>query len=100
MATTQTKAPRLSVVRIDRTHQASKDWQEGLTLTTKLHKDLGQVLEKLGAVTVPVLEGEGPAQELLELQWGLLECVALFAESMAMYQAAAPDAEAIAQGKV
>jgi hypothetical protein len=91
MATIETKAPRLSVVRVDRTHQAASDWQEGMAKTMTLHQDLGQVLEKLGAVAVPLVDGLDPAQELLNLQPRLLECVAFFAESLAMFEAAAPE---------
>ena len=98
MATTQ--APlALGTVRIDRVQQAAKDWTEGVDLVQSLHRDLGQALEKLHTVVYPITEGQDPAQGVLDVHHGLLEAVAFLVESMAMYSAAAPDAEAIARGK-
>ena len=106
MATTQ--APlTLGTVRIDRVQQAAKDWTEGVDLVQSLHRDLGQslhrdlgqALEKLHTVVYPITEGQDPAQGVLDVHHGLLEAVAFLVESMAMYSAAAPDAEAIARGK-
>ena len=98
MATTQ--APlTLGTVRIDRVQQAAKDWTEGGDLVQSLHRDLGQALEKLHTVVYPITEGQDPAQGVLDVHHGLLEAVAFLVESMAMYSAAAPDAEAIARGK-
>ena len=98
MATTQ--APlTLGTVRIDRVQQAAKDWTAGVALVQSLHRDLGQALEKLHTVIYPITEGQDPAQGVLDVHHGLLEAVAFLVESMAMYSAAAPDAEAIARGK-
>ena len=98
MATTP--APlTLGTVRIDRVQQAAKDWTEGVDLVQSLHRDLGQALEKLHTVVYPITEGQDPAQGVLDVHHGLLEAVAFLVESMAMYSAAAPDAEAIARGK-
>ena len=98
MATTQ--APlTLGTVRIDRVQQAAKDWTEGVDLVQSLHRDLGQALEKLHTVVYPITEGQDPAQGVLDVHHGLLEAVAFLVESMAMYSAAAPGAEAIARGK-
>ena len=98
MATTQ--APlTLGTVRIDRVQQAALDWAEGVELVQSLHRDLGQALEKLHTVDYPITEGQDPAQGVLDVHHGLLEAVAFLVESMAMYSAAAPDAEAIARGK-
>ena len=98
MATTQ--APlTLGTVRIDRVQQAAKDWTEGVDLVQSLHRDLGQALEKLHTVVYPITEGQDPAQGVLDVHHGLLEAVAFLVESMAMYSAAAPAAEAIARGK-
>ena len=98
MATTQ--APfTLGTVRMDRGQQAAKDWTEGVDLVQSLHRDLGQALEKLHTVVYPITEGQDPAQGVLDVHHGLLEAVAFLVESMAMYSAAAPDAEAIARGK-
>ena len=98
MATTQ--APlTLGTVRIDRVQQAAKDWTEGVDLVQSLHRDLGQALEKLHTVVYPITEGQDPAQGVLDVHHRLLEAVAFLVESMAMYSAAAPDAEAIARGK-
>ena len=98
MATTQ--APlTLGTVRIDRVQQAAKDWTEGVDLVQSLHRDLGQALEKLHTVVYPITEGQDPAQGVLDVHHGLLEAVAFLVESMAMYDAAAPNAEAIASGK-
>jgi len=100
VASIHNKAPRLSVVRVDRTHQAASDWREGVELVQSLHRDLGQALDQLRAVVYPVTEGQDPAQGVLDVHHRLLEAVAFLVESMAMYSAAAPDAEAIARGKV
>ena len=97
MATTQQLT--LGTVRIDRVQQAAKDWTEGVELVQSLHRDLGQALEKLHTVVYPIPEGQDPAQGVLDVHHGLLEAVAFLVESMAMYSAAAPDAEAIARGK-
>ena len=98
MATTQ--APlTLGTVRIDRVQQAAKDWTEGVDLVQSLHRDPGQALEKLHTVVYPITEGQDPAQRVLDVHHGLLEAVAFLVEAMAMYSAAAPDAEAIARGK-
>ena len=97
MATTQQLT--LGTVRIDRVQQAAKDWTEGVDLVQSLHRDLGQALEKLHTVVYPITEGQDPAQGGLDVHHGLLEAVAFLVESMAMYSAAAPDAEAIARGK-
>ena len=97
MATTQQLT--LGTVRIDRVQQAAKDWTEGVDLVQSLHRDLGQALEKLHTVVYPITEGQDPAQGVLDVPHGLLEAVAFLVESMAMYSAAAPDAEAIARGK-
>ena len=97
MATTQQLT--LGTVRIDRVQQAAKDWTEGVDLVQSLHRDLGQALEKLHTVVYPITEGQDPAQGVLDVHHGLLEAVAFLVESMAMYSAAAPDAEAIARGK-
>ena len=97
MATTQQLT--LGTVRIDRVQQAAKDWTEGVALVQSLHRDLGQALEKLHTVVYPITEGQDPAQGVLDVHHGLLEAVAFLVESMAMYSAAAPDAEAIARGK-
>ena len=97
MATTQQLT--LGTVRIDRVQQAAKDWPEGVALVQSLHRDLGQALEKLHTVVYPITEGPDPAQGVLDVHHGLLEAVAFLVESMAMYSAAAPDAEAIARGK-
>ena len=98
MATTQ--APlTLGTVGIDRVQQAAKDWTEGVDLVQSLHRDLGQALEKLHTVVYPITEGQDPAQGVLDVHHGLLEAVAFLVESIAMYSAAAPDAEAIARGK-
>ena len=95
-----TQAPlTLGTVRIDRVQQAAKDWTEGVDLVQSLHRDLGQALEKLHTVVYPITEGQDPAQGVLDVHHGLLEAVAFLVESMAMYSAAAPDAEAIARGK-
>ena len=95
---TTTATPlRLGVVRIDHTNQAASDWQEGLDMTKKLHRDLGQALEQLGAVVTPLTEGQEPAQAVLDVHHALIECVALFVESMARYEAAAPGADALAR---
>ena len=99
MATTQ-KPLTLGTVRIDRVQQASLDWAEGVDLVQSLHRDLGQALEKLHTVVYPITEGQDPAQGVLDVHHGLLEAVAFLVESMAMYSAAAPDAEAIARGEV
>ena len=97
MATTQQLT--LGTVRIARVQQAAKDWTEGVDLVQSLHRDLGQALEKLLTVVYPITEGQDPAQGVLDVHHGLLEAVAFLVESMAMYSAAAPDAEAIARGK-
>ena len=97
MATTQQLT--LGTVRIDRVQQAAKDWTEGVDLVQSLHRDLGQALEKLHTVVYPITEGQDPAQGVLDVHHGLLKAVAFLVESMAMYSAAAPDAEAIARGK-
>ena len=97
MATTQQLT--LGTVRIDRVQQAAKDWTEGVDLVQSLHRDLGPALEKLHTVVYPITEGQDPAQGVLDVHHGLLEAVAFLVESMAMYSAAAPDAEAIARGK-
>ena len=97
MATTQQLT--LGTGRIDRVQQAAKDWTEGVDLVQSLHRDLGQALEKLHTVVYPITEGQDPAQGVLDVHHGLLEAVAFLVESMAMYSAAAPDAEAIARGK-
>ena len=97
MATTQQLT--LGTVRIDRVQQAATDWTEGVDLVQSLHRDLGQALEKLHTVVYPITEGQDPAQGVLDVHHGLLEAVAFLVESMAMYSAAAPDAEAIARGK-
>ena len=93
--------PQLTVgtVRIDRVQQAAKDWTEGIDLVWTLHRDLGHALEQLRTVVYPITEGQDPAQGVLAVPHGLLEAVAFLVESMAMYSAAAPDAEAIARGK-
>ena len=98
MATTQ--APlTLGTVRIDRVQQAALDWAEGVELVQSLHRDLGQALEQLQTVVYPINEGQDPAQGVLDVHHRLLEAVAFLVESIAMYSAAAPDAEAIARGK-
>ena len=98
---TATKQPlTLGTVRIDRVQQAAKDWAEGVELVGSLHRDLGQALEKLHTVVYPINEGQAPAQGVLDVHHRLLEAVAVLVESIAMYSAAAPDAEAIARGKV
>ena len=97
MATTQQLT--LGTVRIDRVQQAAKDWTEGVDLGQSLHRDLGQALEQLRTGVYPITEGQDPAQGVLDVHHGLLEAVAFLVESMAMYSAAAPDAEAIARGK-
>ena len=93
--------PQLTVgtIRIERIQQAALDWAEGVELVGTLHRDLGQALEKLHTVVYPINEGQAPAQSVLDVYHGLLEAVAFLAESMAMYAAAAPNAEAIARGK-
>ena len=99
MATTQ-KPLTLGTVRIDRVQQASLDWAEGVDLVQSLHRDLGQVLEQLHTVVYPINEGQAPAQGVLDIRRRLLEAGAVLVESIAMYSAAAPDAEAIARGEV
>lgn len=89
----------LGTVRIERIQQAAKDWAEGVELVGTLHRDLGQALEQLHTVIYPINEGQDPAQSVLDVHHGILEAVALLVESMAMYSAAAPNAEAIASGK-
>ena len=98
MATTQQLT--LGTVHIDRVQQAALDWAEGVDLVQSLHQDLGQALDQLRAVVYPITEGQAPAQGVLDVHHRLLEAVAFLVESMAMYQAAAPDAEAIARGEV
>lgn len=91
---------KTDVIRIDRIQQADSDWREGVALVQSLHQDLGQALDQLRAVVYPITEGQDPAQGVLDVHHQLLEAVAFLVESMAMYQAAAPDAEAIARGEV
>ncbi len=90
----------LGTVHIDRVQQASLDWAEGVDLVQSLHQDLGQVLEQLHTVVYPINEGQAPAQGVLDVHHRLLEAVAFLVESIAMYSASAPDAEAIARGEV
>ena len=97
--TPTTQQLTLGTVRIDRVQQAAKDWAEGVDLVQSLHRDLGQALEKLHTDVYPITDGQDPAQGVLAVHPGLLEAVAFLVESMAMYSAAAPDAEAIARGK-
>ena len=95
MATTQQLT--LGTVHIDRVQQAALDWAEGVELVGSLHRDLGQVLEQLHTVVYPINEGQAPAQGVLDIHHRLLEAVAFLVDSMAMYKASAPDAEAIAR---
>ena len=89
--------PRLRVVRLDHVQQADSDWREGVAMAQQLHHDLGRALEALDAVAYPVTEGHDPAQAVLDVHHGLLEVVALLAESLARYNAAHVGAAAIAQ---